>query len=43
MLTLKPDQVEKADAWFDARGGKAVLFERLVPTVRTLISVRGAS
>ncbi|MCQ0988302.1 DedA family protein [Jiella marina] len=38
-LTLSPDDVEKADAWFRRRGPMAVLFGRLVPTVRTLISV----
>jgi membrane protein DedA with SNARE-associated domain len=38
-LTLKPDDVDKASAWFEKHGGKAVLIGRLVPTVRTLISV----
>ncbi len=38
-LTLKPHDVEKASAWFDKHGGTAVFLGRLVPTVRTLISV----
>jgi membrane protein DedA with SNARE-associated domain len=31
--------VEKADDWFDAYGHYAVLFGRLIPAVRTLISI----
>ena len=31
--------IEQADDWFDAHGHLAVLFGRLVPTVRTLISI----
>jgi membrane protein DedA with SNARE-associated domain len=38
-LTLKPGDVAKASAWFGKHGGKAVFLGRLVPTVRTLISV----
>ena len=38
-LTLSPDDVARADDWFGRHGGKAVFFGRLVPTVRTLISV----
>lgn len=38
-LTLTRKDIEKADAWFDKHGRWAVLFGRLVPTVRTLISV----
>jgi membrane protein DedA with SNARE-associated domain len=38
-LTLSPDDIDKADAWFDRHGGKAVCVGRVVPTVRTLISV----
>jgi len=38
-LTLSPRDVERADAWFDRHGGKAVLFGRMIPAVRTLISV----
>ncbi|SIS93845.1 membrane protein DedA, SNARE-associated domain [Roseivivax lentus] len=38
-LTLTPEDVDRADAWFDAHGHKAVLVGRLIPGVRTLISV----
>lgn len=38
-LTLSPADVELADRWFKDKGPLAVLFGRLVPTVRTLISV----
>ncbi|HET6629372.1 MAG TPA: DedA family protein [Woeseiaceae bacterium] len=38
-LTLAPDEVDKASDWFRRHGAKAVFFGRLVPTVRTLISV----
>ncbi len=38
-LTLSPDEVDEASAWFARHGGKAVFFGRLVPAVRTLISV----
>ncbi|KAF0675847.1 DedA family protein [Profundibacterium mesophilum] len=39
LLTMTPGDVEKADAWFDRHGNKAVFAGRLVPAVRTLISV----
>ena len=38
-LTLDDKDVGKAIRWFQRHGTKAVLFGRLVPTVRTLISV----
>ncbi|MCB8836532.1 DedA family protein [Aurantimonas sp. VKM B-3413] len=38
-LTLSPEDVGRADDWFRRHGALAVLFGRLVPTVRTLISV----
>ena len=38
-LTMGPAEIDKADRWFDARGWRAVLFGRLVPTVRSLISI----
>lgn len=38
-LTLTPDEVDKSSDWFRRHGAKAVFFGRLVPTVRTLISV----
>lgn len=38
-LTLSPEDVDKAGAWFDRHGKGAVFFGRLMPAVRTLISV----
>jgi membrane protein DedA with SNARE-associated domain len=38
-VTLSPDDVDRADGWFRRHGSRAVFFGRLIPTVRTLISV----
>lgn len=38
-LTLTPDDVDAGDRWFDRYGIWAVLVGRLIPTVRTFISV----
>jgi membrane protein DedA with SNARE-associated domain len=38
-LTVSPDEVDKAVKSFDRHGRKAVFFGRLVPAIRTLISV----
>jgi membrane protein DedA with SNARE-associated domain len=38
-LTLSGDDIEKAKSWFEQHGNKAVLFCRLVPGVRSLISI----
>jgi membrane protein DedA with SNARE-associated domain len=38
-LTIAPDEVDQAKRWFDRHAGLAVFFGRLVPAVRTLISV----
>lgn len=38
-LRIKKDDLRKADAWFDRYGVWAVFFGRLVPVVRSLISV----
>lgn len=38
-LTLDPVQIEHVHDWFERHCGKAVLIGRLVPAVRTLISV----
>jgi membrane protein DedA with SNARE-associated domain len=38
-LTLCPADIERASAWFNRHGGTAVLIGRMVPTIRTLISV----
>jgi membrane protein DedA with SNARE-associated domain len=38
-LTISPAEVDRAQAWFQRHGWLAVLIGRLVPGVRTLISV----
>lgn len=38
-LTLSPGDVDEACVWFNRHSGKAVFIGRLVPAVRTLISV----
>ena len=38
-LTLAPSDIDHAQQWFDRHGGMAVLIGRMVPVVRTLISV----
>lgn len=38
-LTITPAEVDRAQAWFDRHGAAAVLLCRLVPAVRTLISI----
>lgn len=38
-LKLSTQDVERAKLWFNQHGGKALIFSRLIPTVRTLIAV----
>ncbi|MBM9594326.1 DedA family protein [Roseitranquillus sediminis] len=38
-LTVSPDEFKQAEDWFARHGGAAVFIGRLVPTVRTFISV----
>lgn len=38
-LRLKREDINKAEFWFNKYGGKAVFFGRLIPIVRSLISV----
>lgn len=38
-LTLSADEVDRADAWFKRHGGAAVLLGRLMPGVRTFVSL----
>lgn len=38
-LLFRPHHVERADAWFDDHGEAAVFFSRLLPVVRTFISL----
>ncbi|MBN7786449.1 DedA family protein [Ponticoccus gilvus] len=38
-LTITPDELDRANGWFQRHGGAAVFLGRLIPTVRTFISV----
>lgn len=38
-LTLSGGEIQRADAWFDRHGHKTVLFGRLVPGARSLLSI----
>ena len=38
-LALSGDDIHKADDWFDKHGPKAVLFGRMVPGIRSLLSL----
>ena len=38
-LALSGDEIEKSDQWFQKHGTKAVLLGRLVPGIRSLVSV----
>jgi membrane protein DedA with SNARE-associated domain len=38
-LTMSPDELDRAIDWFRRHAGRSVLLGRLVPAVRTLISV----
>lgn len=39
LMAIHPDELYKAQAWFERHGGAAVGFGRVVPTIRSLISV----
>jgi membrane protein DedA with SNARE-associated domain len=43
VLRLRPEDIRKADAWFDRYGPWAVFFGRLVPLIRSLISIPAGS
>ena len=44
VLRVSEDQLDRADAWFDRRGPWIVLFGRLIPGVRSIVSIpAGAS
>jgi membrane protein DedA with SNARE-associated domain len=44
LFRLNEQQLDRADAWFDRRGDLIVLFGRLIPTVRSVVSIpAGAS
>jgi membrane protein DedA with SNARE-associated domain len=38
-LLIRPHEVDRAQAWFERRGHAAVFFGRLIPIVRTFISL----
>lgn len=38
-ILLRPDDIDRADRWFTRHGTKAVFFGRLLPVVRTFISL----
>ncbi|MDP5306597.1 DedA family protein [Paracoccus spongiarum] len=38
-VTMTPEQLDRAQGWFDRHGRSVVFFGRFIPTVRTLISV----
>jgi membrane protein DedA with SNARE-associated domain len=38
-MLLRPSDIDRADRWFDRHGTKAVFFGRLLPVVRTFISL----
>jgi membrane protein DedA with SNARE-associated domain len=39
VLRLSPDDLDKAENWFDKRSGTAVLIGRCVPLIRSLVSI----
>ena len=39
ILRLKPEDIDKADVWFDTKGNKTVFFCRFIPIIRSLISI----
>jgi membrane protein DedA with SNARE-associated domain len=38
-VLLRPEDIDRADGWFKRHGAKAVFFGRLLPVVRTFISL----
>ena len=43
ILRLKPEDIRKAERWFEKHGYWAVFFGRLVPLIRSLISIPAGS
>lgn len=39
LMTMSPRDIDTAQGWFDRHGGAAVFLGRMVPAIRTLISV----
>ena len=42
LLRLKPEDIDKADEWFDTKGNKTVFFCRFIPVIRSLITIAGS-
>lgn len=38
-LGIKPNDIEKADEWFDKKGNLSVIYARIIPVVRSVISI----
>jgi membrane protein DedA with SNARE-associated domain len=38
-FTISPEDIDRADDWFDRHGAKAVLLGRIVPGIRSFISI----
>lgn len=38
-LGIKPRDIEKADEWFDNKGNLSVIYARIIPVVRSVISI----
>lgn len=39
LFKIKPSDIEKADYWFDTKGNIMVLYARVIPVVRSIISI----
>lgn len=38
-LGIKPNDVEKADIWFDTKGNVSVFYGRFIPVIRSVVSI----
>lgn len=38
-LTVSPEDVQRAERWYERHGAKSVLIGRLIPAIRTLVSI----
>lgn len=38
-LSIKPNDIEKADNWFDTRGNISVFYGRFIPVIRSVVSI----
>lgn len=39
LVLISPEDIDRAEAWFDKRGDLAVLLARMVPLARTIVSI----